>query len=220
MIRNPERHRREEDDRPEPGRPADGQAGLLVGPGDRVEHGDQHEHQGDRDHEPGEEQVATAGDRLLGHGQGHITKHGRTQHERTDEQDPAERRATQDEHDHPGERVQADPLGGESEAEQETDQREDQPEGPGSAPAPRPQWGEQGIGGHDEQPDVDIIHGDPRLDEEHPIGQRQQRRQHRDVAPSEEQPDEQEQERSHERPGEHAGQAPGEGMVADVDRAQ
>ena len=38
-----------------------------------------------------------------------------------------------------------------------------------AAPPARPDRGEDGVGGDDEQADVDVVHADPRLDEEHPV---------------------------------------------------
>ena len=47
-----------------------------------------------------------------------------------------------------------------------------------AAPAPpaRPDGREERVGGDDEQPDVDVVHADPRLDEEHPVEERERRR--------------------------------------------
>ena len=43
------------------------------------------------------------------------------------------------------------------------------PERPRQRHDPGPDRREQRVGGDDEQPDVDVVHADPRLDEDHPV---------------------------------------------------
>ena len=90
--------------------------------------------------------------------------------------------------------------------------------GRAAAPPAGPQRGEQRVGGDDEQPDVDVVHPDPRLDEEHPVDDDEQADQPGDQAPAEQDPGEQIDERRRQRPGDDPGQPPGEGVRPGVDR--
>ena len=119
-----------------------------------------------------------------------------------------------------GDRVQADPLRGEGQSQQEPDDGQDDPERPRPSPAPQPERGEQGVGGHDEQADVDVVHRDPRLDEEHPVDEDEDGGDDRDLAAPEEDPGQQEDEAGHERAGDDPRDPPGEGVVAGVDRGE
>ena len=60
------------------------------------------------------------------------------------------------------------------------------------------------VGGDDEQADVDVVHADPRLDEEHPVGEDEQPDEAGDEAAPEEDPGEQVEQRRGQRPGDDA----------------
>ena len=163
------RDRREEHEDAEDGRRDDGEPGLLGRPGDRMEdgHEDRPERQGD--HHRHEDVVRPARRPAGRHDHRHVAEDRRPEDQAEDQRDPPERRPAEDEDRDPGDRIQGDPLRGEAQAEQDPDQRERDPERPWTAPAARPERREQGVGGDDEQPDVDIVHPDPALDEEHPV---------------------------------------------------
>ena len=198
----------------------DRQAGLLERPGDRVEDGHQDRDQRQRDHQADEQQVPAAGGRVGRDRHGHQPQDGRAQDEAEDEQDPTERRPAEDEHGDAGHGIERDPLGGEGQPQQDADHRQHDPERPRTAPATGPQRSEQGVRGDDEQPDVDVVHGDPALDEEHPVDQDEEAGQHRHIAATEQGPDQEEDQARHQGPGHDPGQAPGEGVAAGVDRCQ
>ena len=70
------------------------------------------------------------------------------------------------------------------------------------------------VRGEDEEADVDVVHRDPALDEEHPVEQHEQPHQDADDPAPEQDPREQEQDAGRERAEDHARQAPGERVVA------
>ena len=88
---------------------------------------------------------------------------------------------------------------------------------PRHAPPARPHGGEQRVGSDDEQPDVGVVHADPRLDEEHPVDQDEDGHEPGHEPSPEQDPREEVQADRHQDTGDDPGQAPGEGMRADVD---
>ena len=105
-------------------------------------------------------------------------------------------------------------------AEQEADDGHRDPERAAPAPPPGPDGREERVGGDDEQADVDIVHPDPRLDEEHPFEHREQGDEARHEPALEEDAGEQVQADRHERPGDHPGQPPGERVRTGLDRGR
>ena len=68
------------------------------------------------------------------------------------------------------------------------DDRHRQPERGAAPPPAGPDRGEDRVGRDDEQADVDVVHADPRLDEEHPVEDDEQRDEPRHEPPPEEDP--------------------------------
>ena len=208
----PRRERPEEQGRAGRRRGREREPHLLVGPGDRVPYGDDDCDQGQRDHEHEERQVPEP---LPGHGQ--VAEDAGEGDEAEDRHDPAERTAHEQQQHQRADRIGRHPLRREREAEQHTDHRHRQPERRPAAPPAGPDGGEDRVGRDDEQPDVDVVHADARLDEQHPLGHDQRGDRDRDAPTPEQDPCQQVQAGGHEHPGEHAGQAPGEGVRSDID---
>ena len=92
------------------------------------------------------------------------------------------------------------------------------PERAAPAPPPGPDGGEERVGGDDEQADVDVVHADPRLDEEHPFEHREEGDEARHEPALEEDAGEQVQADRHQRAGDHPGKPPGERVRTGLDR--
>ncbi len=105
------------------------------------------------------------------------------------------------------------------EPEQDADDRHDQPERTAPPPGAGPDRREQGDGGDDEQPDVGIVHRDPRLDEVHRIDGDECSEGDRHRAPTEQDPRQQVDEGGGEHARQDARQAPADLVVGDVDRS-
>ena len=132
---------------------------------DRHDHRDQRQ----RDHHHEERQVAEA--LALGHRDRHVAEDSRQRDERQDREDPPEGAAGQDQEGEGADGVERHPLACEGQPEQPADERHRDPERRPSAPPARPYRGEHRVGRHDEGSDVDVVHPDARLDEEHPVGE-------------------------------------------------
>ena len=214
----PERHRTEEDERAE-GRGRDhGEAHLLVGPGDRMEDGDDDRGERQGDHDEQEREVAEA--LPLGHAHGHVAEHAGQRDEPEDRDDPPEGAPDEDQQGDPADRVERDPLARQGEPEQRADERHPHPERRPSAPPARPDGGEDRVGRDDEGADVDVVHADPGLDEEHPVGDDEDRDEPGDEPAPEEDPREQVQAGGRQRPEDDAGHPPGERVRAELDRRE
>ena len=215
-IEAPERQGAEEDERSERDRRDHGEAHLVVGPGDRMEDGHDHGDQRQGDHHDQEGQVAEA--LALGHAHRHVAQHAGQRDEREDRDDPPERAADEDQQRDPADGIEPDPFAREGQAKQPADERHRHPERRAAAPPARPQGGEQHVGGRDEEADVDVVHADPRLDEEHPVGQHEDADQRGHEAASEEDPGQQVQARGRQGAEDDPRQAPGERVRAHLDR--
>ena len=110
------------------------------------------------------------------HADRHVAEDAGDADQPEDRQHAPERAAHQDEQQQRPDRVGGDPFAGQGEAEQHADHRHRQPERGPALPPARPDGREDGIRRDDEQADVDVVHADPRLDEEHPVGDHEQRR--------------------------------------------
>ena len=87
-----------------------------------------------------------------------------------------------------------------------------------AAPPPaRPDRREDRVRGDDEQPHVDVVHTDARLDEQHPVEQHEGAHQDGDQPAAEQDARQQVEESGHQRPGDDARQPPGEGVRSDID---
>ncbi len=171
-----------------------------------------------RDHHEKERQVPEA--LPLGHAHRHVAQHAGQRDEPQDRDDPPERAAHEDEQGDPADRVERDPLAREREAEQRADERHPDPERRPTPPPARPDRGEECVGRDDEEADVDVVHADARLDEEHPVGEDEHRDEAGDEPALEEDPRKQVQAGCRQRPEDDAGHPPGEGVRADLDRRQ
>ena len=150
--------------------------------------------------------------------QGDIAQdHGARDHAH-DQQDPAQRGAAQDQDAHPGDGIQAHPLAGQGQAQQDADHRQADQPGPAPAPPARPDRREQGVGGDDEQAHVDVVHGDPGLDEEHPVDRNQDPDEDRHGSSPEQDPGQQVQQERRQGAGDDPREAPRKGVAANVDR--
>ncbi len=213
----------EEHDRAEDDRGADREAHLLVRPGDRVDHRDHDRKEGQGDHDQQEGQVPVTrvggarGDR---HADGHVAEDPGQPDQSEDGQHPAERAADKDEQQQGADGVGGDPLAREGETEQDPDDRHGDPERAAAAPPARPDRGEDGVGGDDEQPHVDVVHADPRLDEEHAVEEDEQADQSGHQPAPEQDPGEQVEQAEGQRAGDDPGQPPGEGVRSGVDRGR
>ncbi len=190
-------------------RRTDREPDLVHGPGDRMEDRDDRGQQGERDHDEHEQVVRSAQDRRRaaggdGHDEGLVAEVDGRRHQGEDRQHPPERRADEDEQAHRRDRVRGDPLARQGQPEEQADRRHEHHERAAEPPAAGPQAGEQDVRGEDEQPDVDVVHRDPRLDEEHPVGEGEDRHEHADLAAPEQQPGQQEQEPGGQRAGDDA----------------
>ncbi len=83
---------------------------------------------------------------------------------------------------------------------------------------PHPDRREERVRGNDEEPDVDVVHADPRLDEGHAVGEGEDADEDRDRPAPEEDPGQHVQETRRQGPEDDARQPPRERVVADVDR--
>ena len=155
---------------------------------------------------------------LAGRLEAEVAEHPGHRDEAEDRHDPPEGAAHEEQERERADRVGGHPLGGEGETEQDADDRHRDPERTAPAPPARPDGGEHGVGGDDEQADVDVVHADPRLDEEHPVEQDEGADERRHEPAPEQDPRQQVQAGGHQDAGDHAGQAPGEGVRADGDR--
>ncbi len=176
---------------------------------------DHRRHQRQPDHDDQERQVA---DPLpLRDADRHVAEDARDADEPQDRDRPTEGAAgEQQQHQRP-DGIGRDPLRCERETEQHADHRHRHPERGPAAPPARPDRGEDRVRGHDEQPDVDVVHPDPRLDEEHPVEQHERGDDPRDEPPPEQDPGEEVQAGGHEHARDDARQTPGERVRADVD---
>ena len=179
---------------------------------------DRHHHRDERQrhHHEQERQVPEA--LALGHAHRHVPEHAGQGDQPEDRDDPSERTAHEDEQRHATDRIERDPLARESEAQQRPDERHRDPERAAAPPPARPDGREDHVGGHDEEADVDVVHPDPRLDEEHPIDQHEEPDQQRHEASPEEDPRQQVEAGGGQRAEDDPRQAPREGVRAELDR--
>ncbi len=205
----------EGDDSAEGRRRADSEARLIVGPGDRVEDVDDDGDGCEADHDRDEREVAEPG--VRGDGEGEMAEHRGHRDQRGDEDQPAEGAPHQHEDPQPADRVQRDPFRGQGQPEEDTDDRHRDPERASPAPRAGPDRREHGVGGHDPQPDVRVVHPDPGLDEEHPVGDGEDADEDADLSAPEQDPGQEVDEARHQGPGDDTGQAPGERVLADLD---
>ena len=108
------------------------------------------------------------------HADRHVAEDRRDPDQPEDRQDATERAPDQDQQEQGPDRIGGDPFAREGEAQQDADDRHRDPERRPSLPPARPDRREDRVGGDDEQADVDIVHPDPGLDEEHPVGDDEQ----------------------------------------------
>ena len=142
----------------------DPESHLLVGPGDRVDHGDDHGEQGQGDHHQQECQVPEPGIAAIrGRRQAdrHVAEDAGDPDEPDDGQDATERAADQDQQQERADGVGGDPFGREGQSEQDADEWHRHPERGAALPPAGPDRREDRVGRDDEQPDVDIVHADP-----------------------------------------------------------
>ena len=125
------------------------------------------------------------------HGDRHVAEDAGERDQPEDRQDPAERAPGEDQQGEAADGIERHPLAREGEAEQDADDGHRHPERPSGPPPAGPERGEHRVGGHDEQADVDVVHADPRLDEEHPVGQHEEPGQDRHEPASEQDPQQQ-----------------------------
>ena len=186
-----------------------------------MEDGHDHRYQGQRDHDEHEQEVGARGGRLAclrrGRGEPAIPEHDGDRDQAQDRDHPTESGSDEDQEPDRGDRVGRHPLARKGEAEEQPDRRHQDPEGSAPLPRSRPEPGEQDVRRHEEEPHVHVVHGDPRLDEEHPVGQREDGDENADRAPPEEDPREEEDEPGGQRARDDTGQAPAELVIADVD---
>ena len=183
-----------------------------------MDHRDDDGDQGQRDHDQQEREVPKTG--RFWDADRHIAQDAGDTDEADDRQDPSECAADKDQQDERPDGIDRHPLAGQGEAQQHADDRHRQPEsGPSPQPA-RPEGGEQRVRRDDEQPDVDVVHADPRLDEEHPVGDDEERQQAGHEPAPEEDPGEQVEQPGRQGTGDDAGEPPREGMGPDVDRGR
>ncbi len=117
----------------------------------------------------------------------------------------------------PADRVERHPLRGEREAQEDADRGHRDPERAAPPPGAGPDRREQRVRRDDPETDVRVVHPDPRLDEEHPVGDREDPDENRDLAATEEDPGEEVEQPGHQGAGDDARQPPRERMLADFD---
>ena len=115
------------------------------------------------------------------------------------------------------ESVERDPLRREPQPQQQAHDRHPDREGDPALQPAGPQRREERERRDDEEPDVDVVHRDARLDEHHPVGEDQDPGDDRDRPAPEEDPREQVEGAERQRAEDDARQPPAEGVATDGD---
>ena len=115
--------------------------------------------------------------------------------------------------------IEGHPLGGQRQTECDAGARQEGDGGP-RTPGPQVQRREEQRRQDQEGGHVDVVHADARVGEEHALGNDQDRGQHGDASPGEEDARQQVEQAGHEGAHEHARQPPAEGVAVDADPGQ
>ncbi len=208
-------HEREDAEPAENDRGADREPNLVERPRDRVGDVRDDRDDGQRHHDRDEWQIAEPGPGR--HVDRDVAEDRRDPDHRDHRQEATQGAPDHDQERDPAERVQGHPLRRQTEPQKCTDQGHRDPERAAMAPDAGPQCREQGVGRDDEDADVRIVHPDPRLDEEHPVGEADDGDENPDRPAPEQDPREQEEEPRHRRPRQDTREPPGELVLPDVD---